>query len=192
VNPTDLTDCYTPVFIDTSLVTDANQKAPSQQIRIPYNSKIAYFSGLSDTSTLNVNYNVWLERCPTQKDADLITMATPSAKYDPMALEIYALIMTEMPIGVFVKENGLGDWFAHGVASAVDYITGTTYASRANKFLSGWVDEKGEKEVVRSKPLPMTPKTKIVYVDRVVKSKPLPPIPQRKVKSLPPAPKKKN
>jgi hypothetical protein len=83
----------------------------------------AIFTGLSAQTTLTVNYNIYVERFPATSNNDLITLATPSAAFDPRVLEIYASVARSLPPGVPVSENGLGDWFS-GVASAVATTVG--------------------------------------------------------------------
>jgi len=82
----------------------------------------AYFAGLSSQTTLTITWTVDVERFPTEIDRDLIVIATPSPKYDPVALEAYALIMQEMPTGVRFKDNGLGDWFMGAVSKVRDVV----------------------------------------------------------------------
>jgi len=82
----------------------------------PVHSGGMWFSGLSDSTTITLQVNMVYEYFPTSKDVSLVTMATPSACYDPVALEMYSLIMSSLPVGVMAKENGLGGWFADCVA----------------------------------------------------------------------------
>lgn len=80
------------------------------------------FTGLSNASSLTVTWNVYVERFPDISEADLVVLAYPSPAYDPVALELYTHIMNDMPVGVMVKENGLGDWFAGAVQKASSLI----------------------------------------------------------------------
>lgn len=105
---------------------------------VPFNSKGIYFTGLPSGSVIKINYNVYVERFPDERSGDLTVLATPCANYDPVALEAYARIMKMMPVGVKVKENGFGDWFAGNVASLIDHLTGSKFSS---DFLS-WADSK--------------------------------------------------
>jgi len=85
-----------------------------------FNSSGAYFTGLSYTTTLSLTYNVFVERFPSSSETDLAVLAKPSPQYDLTALELYSTCLADMPPGVMVKENGLGEWFA----DAVSGITG--------------------------------------------------------------------
>jgi hypothetical protein len=76
------------------------------------------FQGLSNQSSLQVTYIAYIERFPSPEnslEADLVVLATPSPEYDIMALELYSQCISRMPVGVMVKENGLGDWFKGAV-----------------------------------------------------------------------------
>jgi len=91
--------------------------APTQALIVP-NSKIcpynmigAYFTGLSPQTTLEVNVVYYVERFPTPFESDLVVLASPSAGYDPVALEIYSRAMAGLPVGVMQNENPLGEWF---------------------------------------------------------------------------------
>jgi hypothetical protein len=83
----------------------------------------SYFTGLSGSTTLTVNYVVYLERFPTQDDLDLIVSAKRSPEYDIKALEAYSIISQSLPVGVPFDENGLGDWFKSAVNAASEYIS---------------------------------------------------------------------
>jgi len=100
----------------------------------PFHGKSAYFTALSDETTLHVNYNVWVERFPTQQQYDLMTLATESCDYDPIALEAWSTISAQMPVAAKFNENGLGDWFTGEVASLIDGWTGTSFASSIDKW----------------------------------------------------------
>jgi len=82
----------------------------------------SYFTGLSLQTTLTVNWNVYVERFPTQLDIDLVLLAAPSPPYDIQALEFISECMRLLPPGVMVAENGLGDWFADVLQTGADYV----------------------------------------------------------------------
>jgi len=79
-------------------------------------------TGLSNTSTLTMNVNYFYESFPGQSDPGTLALAKPSAKYDPCALEIYSRVLQSLPVGVPVRENGLGDWFFDAASKAAKYI----------------------------------------------------------------------
>jgi len=94
---------------------------PSTQVT-KFNYAGAYFEGLSNSTTLTLNATYIIERFPSQLDSDLVVLATPSARYDPQALDLYSDIIRSMPVGVPQRLNGLGDWFAEAVSTASDFI----------------------------------------------------------------------
>jgi len=83
----------------------------------------SYLTGLSASTTLTVNYIVYVERFPTQDDLDLIVSAKRSPEYDIKALEAYSIISQSLPVGVPFSENGLGDWFKSAVNAASEYLS---------------------------------------------------------------------
>lgn len=87
----------------------------------PLNQAGAYFTGLSLTSTLAISLNVWVETFPDVSETDLMPLASPSPCYDVLALELYSAAMRDMPTGVPVGQNGLGDWFA-GIVKKVTSV----------------------------------------------------------------------
>jgi len=107
-------------FLQTSGST-ALLAAPDQ-FWTKFDQSGAYFTGLSPSTTLQVTWIVDIERFPTEQQSDLIVIATPSPRYDNIALEAYAHIMQDMPTGVMQKENGLGDWFMSAVGKVRDIV----------------------------------------------------------------------
>jgi len=79
----------------------------------------AIFTGLSNQTTLQVTANFYLERFPNSNvlggAQDLVVLAKKSPCYDIVAQELYSECIADMPVGVMVKENGLGDWFKEAV-----------------------------------------------------------------------------
>jgi len=150
VLPTGNTACTVAMRLDPSdpsflpLVTDWTLTAPTvgTNIQIPpgtptntiglyqspstqctkFNFSGAYFEGLSNSTTLTLNATYIIEKFPTELDSDLVVLATPSARYDPQALDLYSEIIRSMPVGVPQRMNGLGDWFAEAVSTASDFI----------------------------------------------------------------------
>lgn len=77
----------------------------------PVHMSGAIFTGLSDTSTLSVTLVYYYETFPTPAEASILVLATPSAKYDPIALELFSQVLSQMPVGVPSTDNADGDWF---------------------------------------------------------------------------------
>jgi len=99
---------------------------------IPFDLAGAFFSGLSNSTTVRLTGRWLIERVPTYQEPDLVVMARPSPPLDPVALSIYSKVMRQMPSGVPLSENADGGWFegiintvkkwAPSVASAVSSI----------------------------------------------------------------------
>lgn len=83
----------------------------------------ALFAGLSAQTSLTVSWNVYLETFPTVADPNILVLATPSAEYDPIALQLYSHALTTLPVGVPSDWNGFGDWFADVVSKVTDVVT---------------------------------------------------------------------
>jgi len=88
-----------------------------------FNHSGAFFSGLSPTTTLQLNAIYYIERFPTQLDSDLVVLAKHSCRADCIARELYSEIIREMPVGVPQRMNGLGEWFSDAVSSAANFIS---------------------------------------------------------------------
>jgi len=133
---------YTP---DAYVVTDAFDTQITQNLYLPFapvggkpvdlhtphDLSGCQFTGLSNATTLTVNVRWLIERSPAPQEHDLVVLATPSACYDPLSLELYCHCLSSMPPGVMLKENALGDWFRKaldGVAKFAPTI-GTALAS---------------------------------------------------------------
>lgn len=117
---------FTPVAVTGA--TDANLSPtipyPRRCVTAPFNMGGAYFTGLSDQTTLSVTVCWYVERFPTTLQRQLAVIALPPPIYDPLALELYTRMIRDMPVGVMVKENGLGDWFADVVGSIAPFAEG--------------------------------------------------------------------
>jgi len=102
------------------------------------NMKGAFFTGLSNSSTLTINYVVYIERFPTQDDLDLIVSAHASPDYDIKALEMYSEIAQSLPVAVTFDQNGWGDWWdtiKEAASSVVD--TARTYVAPVLSYFGG-------------------------------------------------------
>jgi hypothetical protein len=87
----------------------------------PFDLSGVTFTGLSYTTSLTVNVRWFIERIPGPSEPDLVVMATPSAPYDPLALELYTQCLRDMPPGVMLKENPLGEWFREALQGVAEW-----------------------------------------------------------------------
>jgi len=81
-----------------------------------------WFTGLTPQTTLTINWNVYVQRFPTNDDTDLVVLANPSCEREEAALAFYSHAVNNLPVGVPVKENGFGDWFKDVLSTASDYV----------------------------------------------------------------------
>lgn len=103
-----------PVMVDTiGLVASGGYSnfGGAYNKNVPYNYSGAFYTGLSEQTTLTITCRWYIERAPTFKDKQLVVLATPSPGIDMDALYLYSKVMREIPCGVMLKENGLGDFF---------------------------------------------------------------------------------
>jgi hypothetical protein len=105
-----------PVAISNSVSTTKNtvlyQKyaAPLMHLH-PIHQSGCILSGLASGSTFNVNVVWYYESFPSTSENAIISLARPSAEFDPIALNMYSHALSMMPVGVKVNENSSGDWF---------------------------------------------------------------------------------
>lgn len=104
------------------VVTSVSANMPPFKI-YPIHLTGALFSGLSPSSSLTITWNVYIETFPDLASKDILVLATPSAEYDPIALQLYSHALTTLPIAVPSNWNGFGDWFADVVATITDFLT---------------------------------------------------------------------
>lgn len=71
---------------------------------------VAYFSGLSNQTTLTVSYRTIVEYFPSPS-SNLISEASPSAAYEPSVLQVYNEVVKQAPYAVPVGQNAAGDFF---------------------------------------------------------------------------------
>lgn len=88
---------------------------------LPFDSHGAFFTGLNPNATLQVTVKYYIERIPTVSEPDLLVLTRRSPDYDPMALEIYTHTLAQLPVGVKVGENPLGEWFDDVLGVVADF-----------------------------------------------------------------------
>lgn len=154
-----------------------NMVGYSQQ-EIPYCISGAYFAGLSPQTTLTVNTVFIVERFVNATgDNNLITLANPSAPYDPAALEMYSEVAKGLACGVPVRENGLGDWIS-GIASTIAKYAGPVLTGVGNAINN--VNERDRREEnpqlyaaqqQQQIPLPPIPRVEVIKTKKIKKEK---------------------
>lgn len=109
---------------------------------VPMNTTTAIFSGLTEQSSFTLRVRWIIERFPSDSQPDIISLATPTAPYDPVALEIYTRVMRRLPPGVMFKENPGMEWWgdvlnniAKTVATGLS-LTGNPIAMGAGELIN--------------------------------------------------------
>lgn len=94
----------------TSMSDDMSRAIPATHFS-RMNTAGAYFTGLSPQTTLMVTWRVGIERLPSANSPLMLSLAQPSAAFDPNALVLYNLIAARLPPGVPQGYNDIGKWF---------------------------------------------------------------------------------
>jgi len=111
------------ISASTSSITGATFSRLPTCDMTSFNMCGAIFTGLAANSALTINWNVVVERFPTNDNLDLVVLADPSPEYDEVALKAYSHISRSLPVGVPVKMNGLGDWFKEAISTVSDFVS---------------------------------------------------------------------
>lgn len=83
----------------------------------------AWFTGLSQQSTLTINILTLIERFPTiGDDPNLLVVATPSAMDDALARKVYADTIRQLPVAVPVKQNSIGEWVKNAASTVLKVV----------------------------------------------------------------------
>jgi hypothetical protein len=75
-----------------------------------FDRSYAYFSGLSNETTLTVTFKTFFEYFP-DATYPLLTQSTPSPPLDPVALQLYSQLVNLLPVAVPVGMNPKGEYF---------------------------------------------------------------------------------
>lgn len=100
----------------------------------PINTSGAYFTGLSNQTTLTVTSRFYVEMVPALS-SNFIDLASPPAEYDPWALELYTRVANSMPPGCRKGDNDAGDWFRNAARKASAF----TANALSNPAVSGLI-----------------------------------------------------
>jgi len=111
----------------------------------------SWFTGLDPHTALTVNWNVFLERFPSQINQDLVLLAKQSPEYDVMGMELISAVGRTMPVATFVNNNDLGSWFSDILSTGAEYVAPLLQAmphpiakgigtalSAGNTMMKGW------------------------------------------------------
>lgn len=155
---------------------------------------IIMFTGLSDTSTLTIRARFILERFPGLNESELLPLTKPSAPYDPLALQLYAKLMTRIPPGCKFTENPSGEWWARMVGGLAEVagpilamfphpaakVAGTAAAAAAVLLKDYADDVQKNKKKKNKKPVPAIKAAPPVIPKRTSSLGQAPPIPKKR------------
>jgi hypothetical protein len=111
----------------TTLLTAYSSAATVKPI--PVDTAGIYFTGLSNTSTIQVNVKLTYEIIPVAENPSF-GYAHVAPERDENALALYARVLNELPVGVPVGENASGDFWdgclslLSGAASYIPFVGG--------------------------------------------------------------------
>jgi hypothetical protein len=132
-------NAFTLPFFYANQPSDANQSTSSPNVTGGFygiTSRLwtefamsgAVFGGLSNSTTLTVNWNVIYEIQAAGQSTLLENIATPSPPLDLKAMRVLAMLHHLLPIAVEVDRNGLGDWIASAAGAVSRAIRPTLTA----------------------------------------------------------------
>lgn len=127
-NPVTSPTCVGVTLFPARNGTSAAQKFSAEintansEYHFPYNTSGAYFTGLSETTTLTLTTRYYVEVQPAL-NSTLLDLVSPPAEYDPFALELYTRITNALPPGARKGDNDAGDWFRNIGRTAGNIMT---------------------------------------------------------------------
>jgi len=83
----------------------------------------AMFLGLNDTDVLTITVKWVLQRYPSDKETDLVVLAKTSPEEDNFAVKCYSAAISDVPVGVPVRMNSMGDWFRDAIGAVADVVS---------------------------------------------------------------------
>lgn len=113
----------TVAMVAGAVVDNDTQLQPA--LFTPFSTSGAYFTGLSEETSLTVTMRMYVERFPGLADLALASLAEPSSAFDPLAIELYSRLQRTLPPAVPVNYNSFGKWFKMIANTAKDEIKST-------------------------------------------------------------------
>jgi len=142
----------------------------------------AFFTGLSQQTTLTINYHVYVERFPDPSNADLIVLATPSPSFDPSCLELYSKTAINLPTGTMVKNNNAGQWLRNVADTLQEFgVPGMPLVKGAISLFEGFGSAKGSKVKTQKMNEVKNLERKLANVERRLERPRPPPMPSKHV-----------
>jgi hypothetical protein len=112
------TEYYWTAIGDASTTEDFTPEGSSHLAA--HNLVGSYYTGLSNETTLDVIVRWYIERAPSQKEQDLVVLASASPAYDPHFQVCYTNCKRNLPVGCVYGDNATGDWFKKKVMPALN------------------------------------------------------------------------
>lgn len=84
---------------------------PNRLIPVEVSRTGAYFTGLSDTTVLQLKVRFLIERVPMVQDEQIYSLSKLSPPADPGFWELYSRLAEHLPPGCMQSDNPLGEWF---------------------------------------------------------------------------------
>lgn len=106
-----------------AIVTTPGVDGFPDQVYMPQAQTGAYYTGLSETTTITVNFRFCLERFPNVQitaEQELVRLCRKCPPRDVWALQIYSEVINKMPVCVFQDKNSFGDWFISVAKSVLE------------------------------------------------------------------------
>lgn len=99
------------VYITTPFQTGGDLTGRLAIKILPINQNGFILTGLTSQSTFTLRWNVFYESFPSIAQANILTLAKPSTRYDPKVLQLLAMISRSLPVAVYSRDNAEGDWW---------------------------------------------------------------------------------
>lgn len=87
-----------------------------------FNTSGVFLTGLNPVASLTFNSIMYIERFPNFREQEMVVLASPSPKFDPVMMALYSEIMSVLPVGCKVGDNADGDWFFEGVSAVAKFL----------------------------------------------------------------------
>lgn len=84
---------------------------PNRLIPVEVSRTGAYFTGLSETTVLQLKCRFLIERVPSVQDEQIYSLSKLAPPADPGFWELYSRLAEHLPPGCMQSDNPLGEWF---------------------------------------------------------------------------------
>lgn len=105
------TGCYVPRQVPRTVWGNATAVCSANACIQPMNSSVNMYTGLSDSTSLTLRVRFIIERFPSVSESEILPLVTPTAPFDPLAIELYEKVVARFPPAVMYKENPAGEWW---------------------------------------------------------------------------------